>query len=56
MKVNKFRDVKHVKWVERFDSGVKIMAEKWGDLHRLQHLTWLVERKDERTTEQCSQP
>ena len=27
----------------------------WGDLYRLQRLSWLVERTKERTTEQCSQ-
>ena len=27
-----------------------------GDMHRLQRLTWLVQRTKERTTEQCLQP
>ena len=27
-----------------------------GDLHHLQRPTWLIERRKERTTEQCSQP
>ena len=31
------------------------IALNWGDLRRLQCLTWLVERTKERTKEQCSQ-